>query len=120
MAKIMIVDDSKIVRDYHRDILETLEHTVAEAENGMEALEKSVMDAYDLYLVDINMPVMDGYSFVKEFRKREGGKEPFIIMISTEAEQEDMYTAFKEGANLYFVKPVRPDDMASVLGVLTA
>ena len=120
MANIMIVDDSKIVRDYHRDILETLGHTVAEAENGMEALEKSTMGRYDLYLVDINMPVMDGYTFVKEFRKRENGKTPFIIMISTEAEPEDMYTAFKEGANLYFVKPVRPDEMTVVLDVLTA
>lgn len=63
MSTIMVVDDSKTVRNYHSAILKTMGMEVVEAENGMEALEKSLGAKIDLYLVNVNMPIMDGYSF---------------------------------------------------------
>ena len=117
--KILIVDDSLTVRMYHRQILEGEGFDVEEAENGMEALEKAQLTKYDLFLVDINMPVLDGYSFVKRLRSGEGNLAP-VIMISTESETKDIDTSIKSGASLHLVKPVRPDDLLINVKILTA
>ena len=110
MARILVIDDSQTVRMYHRQILESAGYFVDEASNGMEALEKAQINQYDLYVVDINMPVLDGYSFVKRLREGEGKLAP-VIMVSTESEAKDMDIAFKSGASLYLIKPVRPEDL---------
>ena len=108
--KILIVDDSLTVRMYHRQILEKEGYECDEAENGMEALEKAQLKEYDLYIVDINMPVLDGYSFVKRLRDGEGHLAP-VIMVSTESETKDMDLAYESGASMYLIKPARPDDL---------
>jgi two-component system chemotaxis response regulator CheY len=118
MAKILVVDDSPTVRMYHRQILESAGHIVDEAENGMEALEKAQQNQYDLYVVDINMPVLDGYSFVRRLREGEGKLAP-VIMVSTESEAKDIDYAFKSGASLYLIKPVRPEDLIVNVKLLT-
>ena len=116
--KVLIVDDSLTVRMYHRQILEKGGYECDEAENGMEALEKAQLNEYDLYLVDINMPVLDGYSFVKRLRAGEGGISP-VIMVSTESEEMDMDLAYESGASMYLVKPARPDDLLLNVKMLT-
>jgi len=116
--KVLIVDDSLTVRMYHKQILESAGFECDEAENGMEALEKAQKSEYDLYLVDINMPVLDGYSFVKRLREGEGHLAP-VIMVSTESESKDMDMAFESGASLYLVKPVRPEDLILNARMLT-
>lgn len=118
MKSILVVDDSKTIRVYHKQILDKLGYQVDEAENGMEAVEKSLEKMYDLYLVDINMPVMDGYSFLKELRANISNTAP-VIMISTEAEAIDRQKAYEAGANLYFVKPTKPDILTSCAKILT-
>ena len=110
MAKVLVVDDSVTVRMYHRQILESAGYEVDEAVNGMEALERAQLNQYDIYLVDINMPVLDGYNFVKRLRNGEGSLAP-VIMISTESESKDLDAAFESGASLYLMKPVRPEDL---------
>jgi two-component system chemotaxis response regulator CheY len=117
--RVLVVDDSKTVRIYHRQILEAEGYTVEEAENGMEAVELSTAKPYDLYLVDINMPVMDGYTFVETMRAIDATSLQPVIMISTESEEIDMDKAFAVGANLYLNKPVRPDDMILNAKILT-
>jgi len=116
--RILIVDDSLTVRLYHRQILEREGYICDEAENGMEALEKSQLNKYVLYLVDINMPVLDGYSFVKRLREGEGCIAP-VIMVSTESEKMDMELAYESGASMYLVKPARPDDLILNIKMLT-
>lgn len=116
--KILIVDDSLTVRMYHRQILEKEGYECDEAENGMEALEKAQLKEYDLYIVDINMPVLDGYSFVKRIREGEGYLAP-VIMVSTENETKDMDLAYESGASIYLIKPVRPDDLILNAKMLT-
>ena len=118
MAKILIVDDSLTVRMYHRQILEKEGFECDEAENGMEALEKAQLNKYELYIVDINMPVLDGYSFVKRLREGEGNLAP-VIMVSTEAEAKDMDLAYESGASMYLIKPARPDDLVLNAKMLT-
>ena len=116
--KILIVDDSLTVRMYHRQILEKEGYECDEAENGMEALEKAQLKEYDLYIVDINMPVLDGYSFVKRLREGEGHLAP-VIMVSTESETKDMDLAYESGASMYLIKPARPDDLILNANMLT-
>lgn len=111
MSQILVIDDSKTVRQFHKEILADAGHGVAEAENGMEGLEKCADGEFDLFLVDINMPVMDGYSFVETVRKNERFKLTPIVMISTESEDMDKSKAYNVGANIYFIKPVRPDEL---------
>lgn len=117
--KLMVIDDSKTVRQYHTEILKDAGFTVDEAENGMEGLEKSSGEKYGLFLVDINMPVMDGYSFVENIRKNEHFSSTPIIMISTEAEEQDKLKAYEAGANIYYIKPVKPDDLKACVNILT-
>ena len=114
----MVVDDSKTVRRYHGSILSELGYEAIEAENGMEALEKSLDAGIDLYLVDVNMPVMDGYSFVQEIRKQPAYAHTPIIMITTQAKDEDKHEAYKVGASLFETKPIKPDQLKAYLQLL--
>lgn len=118
MATIMVVDDSKTVRNYHGAILKSMGLSVVEAENGMEALEKSLDNDIALYLVDVNMPIMDGYSFVSDLRKQNGYKNIPIIMITTQAKEDDKIQAYRVGANLFETKPIKPDILQSYIEIL--
>jgi two-component system chemotaxis response regulator CheY len=110
MKRILIIDDAATVRMYHRNILEAVGYVVDEAVNGVEALEKSLQAPFDLYVVDINMPKLDGYGFLRELRALDIFQAP-AIMVSTEAESTDLQRAYAAGANAYLVKPVKPEQM---------
>ena len=105
MKRILIVDDAATVRMYHRSILEPAGYTVEEAWNGIEALEKALESPFDLYIVDINMPKLDGYAFLRELRQQPIAQQP-AVMVSTEAAAGDERTAYQAGANSYLVKPI--------------
>ncbi len=111
MTKILVVDDSPIVRNLHSVMLKSAGFEVTEAENGYDALEKSHKDQFDLMVVDINMPKMDGFTFCKEIRATEAHQNTPIIIVSTEAEADDKMQGFKAGANLYLVKPVKQEEL---------
>lgn len=81
-----------------------------EAINGIEAMEKSLQESFDLYIVDINMPKQDGYGFLSDLRGRDLPQAP-ALMISTEAAANDRKRAYVAGANLYLVKPVKPTEL---------
>ncbi len=110
MKRILIVDDAATVRMYHRNILEAAGYAVEEAVNGVEALEKSLQQPFELYVVDINMPKLDGYGFLRELRSQDILQAP-AIMVSTEAESNDHQLAFAAGANAYLIKPVKPEQL---------
>jgi two-component system chemotaxis response regulator CheY len=117
MKKVLIVDDSLTVRMYHKQILTKDNFECDEAENGMEALEKSQVKNYDLYLVDINMPIMDGYSFVRKLREE---KNPTpVVMVSTESENKDKEMAYRSGASMYIIKPANPKELSFISKILT-
>jgi len=102
---------------YHRQILESAGYSVAEAINGIEALEKSLLAPFELYVVDVNMPKLDGYGFLRELRAQAIFQAP-AIMVSTEAETDDRTRAYAAGANAYLVKPVKPDQLRSYVKLL--
>jgi len=118
MKKILIVDDAMTVRMYHRQLMESLGFEVTEAENGIEALEKGMTDEFDLFLVDVNMPKMDGYRLVEEMRQVDELVEIPVIMVSTEEEDIDKDKAYMAGANYYIVKPAKPDELKEYVSLL--
>jgi two-component system chemotaxis response regulator CheY len=117
MKRILVVDDAATVRMYHRQILEQAGYAVDEAVNGLEALEKALRNPYDLYLVDVNMPKLDGYGFLRELRRQDMPQVP-AIMVSTEASASDRRRAFEAGANFYLVKPTRADQLLPPIALL--
>ena len=118
MSTVMVIDDSKTVRNYHGSILKSMGLDIVEAENGMEALEKSLDANIDLYLVDVNMPIMDGYSFISDLRKQNNYKNVPVIMVTTQAKEEDKISAYKVGANLFETKPIKPDVLQAYIDIL--
>ena len=103
--RILIVDDASLVRRYYRDALERAGFAVEEAFNGVEALEK--VDECDLVIVDVNMPQMDGFTFIRTLRRQPGPVSSLPALVtSTEAGPQDVRAARSAGANFYLVKPV--------------
>ena len=117
MKHILIVDDAATVRMYHRSILEPAGYLVHEAMNGIEALEKALETPFDLYLVDVNMPKLDGYGFLCELRQLEIPQSP-AVMVSTEAAAQDSAAAYQAGANGYLVKPIKPQQLLTHVRLL--
>lgn len=117
MKRILVIDDAATVRLYHRNVLEAAGLDVTEAVNGLEALEKAMAEPFDLYLVDVNMPTLDGYGFLRELRGRDLPQVP-CVMISTEARAKDRALALAAGANLYLIKPARPERLVMLVRVL--
>jgi two-component system chemotaxis response regulator CheY len=109
---ILVVDDATVVRLYYRQILEQAGYRVDEAINGLEGLEKAVQAPYDLCIVDVNMPMMDGYAFLRALRRGPISAAVPALMTSTEADPQDRSNALAAGANFYLVKPVPRDKLA--------
>jgi len=103
--RVLVVDDSAVMRKIVIKALNEGGHTdIVEAGNGQEALDKS--SDVDIVFTDWNMPVMDGLTFVKEFRK--SSQKP-IVMVTTEGGQKEVLEAMKSGVNDYIVKPFKPN-----------
>lgn len=115
----LIVDDAATVRMFHRSLVEAAGWTVIEAENGVEALERAADQPVDLMLVDVNMPVMDGYRFIEAARETDGLGHVPAVMVSTEGQLADSERAFCASANHYIVKPMDPLALSTLLRLLT-
>ncbi|HKW37562.1 MAG TPA: diguanylate cyclase [Burkholderiales bacterium] len=104
--KVLIVDDSPTIRVALRGLVERMNHSVVEAENGSQALEIYRQDKPDVVLIDVVMPIMDGYDAAREMRKiRPDEWVPIIFLSSKEADQ-DLDRAIEAGGDDYLVKPV--------------
>jgi two-component system, chemotaxis family, chemotaxis protein CheY len=105
--RILVVDDAGLVRRYYREILEAAGYEVDEALNGVEAMERLLRKSADLLIVDINMPQMDGLSFLRQLRRKTGPLAAIPALVSsTEADAQDRSAAAAAGANFYLVKPL--------------
>jgi two-component system chemotaxis response regulator CheY len=119
-ARVLIIDDAGLVRAYYRNILERAGYQVDEALNGVEAMEKLLQTGVDFAIVDVNMPRMDGISFLKTLRRQ---KLPLAstpaIVVSTEVEGHDKAAARAAGANHYLVKPLREETLLQYAALLS-
>jgi two-component system chemotaxis response regulator CheY len=111
-GRVLVVDDATVVRMYYRMILERAGYEVTEAINGIEALECCAQTAFDLCVVDVNMPLMDGYAFIRALRSEPATHSIPALMSSTEAGPQDRLAARRAGANAYLVKPVAQEQLA--------
>lgn len=116
MAKLLVVDDEEKIRYVVREYAQFEGHTVDEAASGGEAVEKCRKNQYDLIIMDIMMPQVDGFSAVKEIRKT--SRTP-VIMLSARGEEYDKLFGFELGIDDYVVKPFSPKElMARINAVL--
>ncbi len=118
--RVLVVDDAATVRLYHRQLLHGAGFEVAEAANGLEAVEAAMVDLFDLFVVDVNMPKMNGYACVRTLRGETVGTSAPIVMISTEDRADDADRAYAAGANLYLVKPVDGERLVRMATMLTS
>ena len=109
MAKILVIDDERAIRNTLKDILEFEGYTIELAENGKIGLEKALATTYDLIYTDIKMPEMDGLEMLQAYRqavKDNGGEESPVVMISGHGTVETAVEALKKGAFDFIVKPL--------------
>lgn len=121
MAKhILIVDDSKTVRNLVAFIMKKEGMKVTTAEDGLDGLEKlySAKDRIDLVICDVNMPRMDGFTFIRTVREQDVYRDLPIVVLSTEGQEKDIQAGLNLGANLYLVKPAQPEKMVKNVKML--
>jgi DNA-binding response OmpR family regulator len=108
MYKILVVDDEVMIRNLVRKYADFEGHSVDEAENGMEAVAKCRTGNYDIIIMDIMMPELDGFSACREIRKF---SDVPIIMLSARGEEYDRINSFEIGVDDYVVKPFSPREL---------
>ena len=106
--RILIVDDEKMIRNVVKEYAKFDGYETDEAEDGMEAVEKCRTQDYDLIIMDVMMPRLDGYSAVKEIRKT---KQIPVIMLSARGEEYDKLFGFEMGVDDYVTKPFSPKEL---------
>jgi len=114
MKKILVVDDSTAIRNILKTTLLN-DYEVLEGENGQVALTLAKSNPIDLFLLDVNMPVMDGITCVQEIRKMpQYGKTP-IIMLTTESREEKKQQGKSAGATGWITKPCEPENLLAII-----
>lgn len=103
--KVLVVDDDKTTRKMLSLILKSKGYEVVTAENGMDGLQKLGIEQINLILTDMNMPYMDGIEFIKQVRANPEMSHIPIVMLTTEADEEEKQRAYKAGVDDYLVKP---------------
>jgi two-component system chemotaxis response regulator CheY len=114
------VDDSKTVRNLVAFIMKKEGFSVTMAEDGLDGLEKlyAADPPVDLIISDVNMPRMDGFTFIKTVREQDAYRDLPIVVLSTEGQERDIQQGISLGANLYMVKPAQPEQMVKNLRML--
>jgi CheY-like chemotaxis protein len=114
--RVLVVEDYVINREITQDMLELMDCQVDVAENGQQALAMQAKSPYDLILMDIQMPEMDGYTTTREIRKREQGKKHSpILAVTANAMTGDREKCLEAGMDDYLAKPVELDKLEAIL-----
>jgi two-component system chemotaxis response regulator CheY len=110
--RVLIVDDSAVMRRIHRNVLlekKLAEEEIIEAEDGVQAWKEASAQQIDLFLVDWNMPKMNGFELVQKIRSLPNYAKTPVIMITSEAAKYNVMEAIQAGVTNYIVKPIRGD-----------
>ena len=114
--RVLVVDDEKLIREVIKEYLVLENFEVYEAENGMEAVELVKNNNFDIIIMDIMMPKMDGYSACKEIKKI---KDIPFIMLSARGEEYDKLIGFDLGIDDYVTKPFSPKELVARIKAVT-
>ena len=117
MARVLVVDDEQKIRAVIREYAEWNGYEVTEATDGMEAVNYCKNDDFDIIVMDVMMPKLDGFSAVKEIKKL---KDVPVIMLSARAEEYDKLFAFEVGVDDYMIKPFSPKELMARIAVILA
>jgi DNA-binding response OmpR family regulator len=117
MHKILVADDEAAIRTMIKEYAEFLGHEVTEAEDGMEAVRLSQSCDFDIVVMDVMMPKMDGFSACKEIRK---AKKTPVLMLSARGEEYDKLFGFEVGVDDYVVKPFSPKELMARINAIIA
>lgn len=115
MFKILVVDDEKSIREVIRTYAEFEGHEVVEAKDGIEAIDKVKEEDFDVIVMDIMMPKLDGFSSYKEIKKI---KNIPVLMLSARSEEYDKLFGFEIGIDDYVTKPFSPKELMARLNVI--
>lgn len=118
MKYVMVIDDSPTIRVSVEYALKNLGHPIRQAENGTDAIQKigaysASGDSVMLCICDVNMPVMDGITFIREFRKTDSFTP--ILVLTTESENEKIKEGREAGASGWVIKPFEPAELGRVV-----
>jgi DNA-binding response OmpR family regulator len=109
--KILVVDDDKTTRKLLNLFLKAKGYEVVTAENGLDAMEKLGTESINLVVTDMNMPYMDGIELTKNLRNDENWKNIPIVMVTTEADEDERKKAMDAGVDDYLVKPANAEQI---------
>ena len=114
--RVLVVDDEKLIRDVIKEYLLLENIKVDEAENGLQAVDEVKHNDYDIIIMDIMMPKMDGYTACREIKKI---KDIPFIMLSARGEEYDKLIGFDLGIDDYVTKPFSPKELVARIKVIT-
>ena len=119
MARILVADDNDEIRQLLETIMTSEGHKVVSAANGQEALDLMMAHAPDVLILDVMMPVMDGYSVLREMKAAGMRDTTKVLVLTAKTSEQDWVRGYKLGADQYLTKPFEVDELvASVQGML--
>lgn len=115
---IMVVDDSPTEIHVFKKFLEKQGYRIIEAKDGQEGIEKAIQAHPDLILMDVVMPVLNGFQATRQLKNNEKTADIPVIMITTKDQKTDINWGMRQGADEYMVKPVAPAELLSKIRAL--
>ncbi len=115
MTKILVVEDDSDIRELLVDTLLDMDYEVIEAAHGGLGLKMAIDESPDIVLLDVMMPVMDGFQVLESLKERLGPGCPLVIMVSAKGQEQDVLNATRKGAWGYVTKPWELGELVSVL-----
>jgi len=114
--RILVVDDDEMVLMALEELLKPEGYEVHAFSSGTEALKKLDEDGFDLLMMDVIMPEMDGFELCRRVRQKEKYKEVPIVFLTAKSRDEDRAKGLEAGANLFLSKPISPDKLIEIVG----
>jgi CheY-like chemotaxis protein len=113
--KILIVDDDEMVLMALEELLKPEGYEVTAVSSGREALKRIEETLYDLLMLDIVMPEMDGFELCRRIREKDNYKERPVVYLTAKSREQDRKDGLEAGANLFLSKPISPEKLLSII-----
>ena len=111
MAHILVAEDERDIRELIAFTLTFAGHTITQAANGAEAVEKAPEIKPDLIMMDVRMPRLTGYEACRQIKQNEALKDIPVVFLSAKGQEDEVQTGIEAGAVAYILKPFAPDEL---------